>query len=651
MSMEITSGELYFQKYELDFAGCDDLMSSLRIDSQDNLQVEYVRDRLNNLRQLRLLSRKIHSRILRSDLESSSDLTLEVKTGLLDDLSSVIEKYKVSLRKEQNKIEAGLLHWSLQYFALLKDSILRTRVRLHGDAKFSVIGTRQAKMKRDLKLYAHSLEMETKGAVKLNLVAQDSSQYKRCCKAVTDSLGSSFQRKMPGFESVKVLNVFKLEHSWLSILLQQAASCTETAKVKGLFCAVPRKQIYNMCAYGLFDQRLDGLPIDDTDDTDDNHAQNQNTDADNEIENNDREYNDDFEIDEDDNGDNNASDVGKNEKKSESSSRRRSSISIFDGRKDADDPRMRCSLFSYPWFSTVNSDNNNGNSSNNSPCIARKLATEHALKEPRFSRSSAPPALSQRPWEELVEGTYLALCRVLISRLRMVDDPLSEQLVEESVSLGYDAVYSTYSEEYLLLNPHHVLPEFVMHIQLKPTEENMKQNRNDLTKELLQAAPIPTCLHQKVPSLDDVYNLGGGNKSNSNGSTDNGSSGGKPFLEDPVDILQRNEVDTHLSWEQTVDWRQTLVRHYTDQVQMETRTSKDHGNAFNDMSKDANMDSNYLSPDGSGTGVRGDASREALFVKQNLCANIRKAADLFHHRSGELLRGLRLGVKTKTSDK
>ena len=654
--MEITSGELYFQKYDLEFTGCDDLMNSLRIDCQDNLQVEYVADRLKSLRELRLLSRKIHSRILRSDLESSSDLTLEVKSGLLDELSSVIQKYEVSLRKEQNKMDAGLLHWTLQYFALLKDNILRTRARLQGDAKFSKIGTRQAKMKRDLKLYAHSLDIETKGAVKLNLVAQDSSQYKRCCKAVTDSLGSSFQRKMPGFESVKVLNVFKLEHSWLSILLQQAASNTETAKVKGLFCAVPRKQIYSLCAYGLFDQRLDGLPVGDADD--DNGSL--NGDKDYGIQDNNGEYDDDFEIDEDDNGSNNNNNSNKNKNKSKSSSSKRgSSISIFDGKKDAVDPRMHCSLFSYPWFSTAhndnsnnNSNNNNNNSSSSNPCIARRLATEHSLQEPRFSRSSAPPALAQRPWEELVEGTYLALCRVLISRLRMVDDPLSEQLVEESVSLGYDAIYSTYSEEYLLLNPNHVLPEFVMHIQLKPTEENMKQNKSNLTQDILRAVPIPTCLHQKVPSLNDVYNIGGGNSS-SNDSNSNGGSGGNPFLADPVDILQRNEVDTHLSWQQTADWREELVRHYTDQVQTETRTSNSNSKAFGDM--DSLLSSGTGAEAEGGTGgtgdTTGDVGRETLFVKQNLSVNIRKAADLFHHRSNELLQGIRLGVKTRTSNK
>ena len=42
---------------------------------------------------------------------------------------------------------------------------------------------------------------------------------------------------------------------------------------------------------------------------------------------------------------------------------------------------------------------------------------------------------------------------------------------KDAAAFGYDCVYSTSTEEYVILKPEFALPEFVMQVQMMPSEE------------------------------------------------------------------------------------------------------------------------------------------------------------------------------------
>ncbi len=84
----------------------------------------------------------------------------------------------------------------------------------------------------------------------------------------------------------------------------------------------------------------------------------------------------------------------------------------------------------------------------------------------RFSRCSTPSGLDLLDASSLEEGCFIALCRVLISKMHTTKEPLSDELVAEAFTMGFDTVYSKSTDEYVLLRPQYVLPEFVMQVQM-----------------------------------------------------------------------------------------------------------------------------------------------------------------------------------------
>jgi hypothetical protein len=53
-----------------------------------------------------------------------------------------------------------------------------------------------------------------------------------------------------------------------------------------------------------------------------------------------------------------------------------------------------------------------------------------------------------------------------MKRLRTVEDDFTENQIRNAIADGYDAMYSKSREEYILLRPEYVLPEFIMHVRL-----------------------------------------------------------------------------------------------------------------------------------------------------------------------------------------
>ena len=408
--MELTSGELFYREKAQWDPSLSFLASELTKDADGLYQKERYATRIKDLRKMRQLSRVIASQRIAVGVSASMRMMKNSKEAMLREMELLTRKHSAAVNREMANMDTALMQWILQYFAVVRDELVDARMRLRADDKHYEILSRHARLKCDLLSFAYRLRVETKGVVNLMEVERDTSQYKRCCKAVQDSLGTSFQRNCPGYNQMSVVNVFKLEHAWLSTKLQEAAALADSAKVKGLFCHIPKECVFGVCSYGLHVQYLEGLPE--------------------------------------------QADVQ----------------AVF--KASAERGRGSSALFSSPWFDNDASSSSSA-ASKGDYRLAKKLADSYTLEEPRFSRSSASAHMvKDMSLEDISSGTFIALCRVLISRLRIVDGVVDAEKVRESSMLGYDAIYCAPTEEYTLLNPTHVLPEFIMHVKLEEGKDS-----------------------------------------------------------------------------------------------------------------------------------------------------------------------------------
>jgi len=381
------------------------------------------------------------------------------------------------LRRLQESSDANLMQLVLQYFVVLKEELMATREKLRIDSMDTLLQRRQARVLRDLKLFAHHLYHETKSKVSLSVLAPDSTQYKRCKKAVKDNIGQQLLTSH-GCSDIKVLAVLKLDHGLISDQLRQAAKIVENGKVKGLFYAVPKGGLQAFAAFGLYAQTSpaelvdEGLP----------------------------------------------------------------------------------GLFQVPWFWSAQKQQqqqqeykDGGRHSNKTTNVAETLArgsiaklhmpSSSSCSEPsvgtthlpsafmRFSRSSTPSGFDTLQRKDLEEGTFIALCRVLISRLRTVSGVFSEHDVKEASRLGYDAIFSSQLDEYVLLKPQFVLPEFIMYVQLEGgggTTAVAEQAKPSEYASNDSASPwLPKAL--KAPKFTSSKGSNSGRSSTSSGATRRGS--------------------------------------------------------------------------------------------------------------------------------
>lgn len=61
----------------------------------------------------------------------------------------------------------------------------------------------------------------------------------------------------------------------------------------------------------------------------------------------------------------------------------------------------------------------------------------------RFSRFSSVSQIKEYDPEELQNGVFLSLCRVLILHQRSVVGPITDTDIQEALAMNYDSVYST----------------------------------------------------------------------------------------------------------------------------------------------------------------------------------------------------------------
>lgn len=343
--------------------------------------------------------------LLQSSIQSAVQMQIRLLKG---ECSRLLRE----LRKTQEVTDAYMLHQLAHYFAHVKDELLAARVKLTADSTECEVQKRQAKTLRDVRIFAHHLFHETRGKILLSALPRDSAQFKRCKKAVRDNTSKLFMTDM-AYQQLKVLAVLKLEHSLISEYLQRLATNMDTGKVKGLFCIVPKGSLHAFCTFGL-------------------HAKSHFA-------------------------------RGSSQSQSQSQSQ---FIGDAVGLQD---------LFQTQWFRTpASAATGERESSYSAEALANK-GVQHMNSQfgtggsaqadwplLHFSRNCTLSQLRDLPKWELEEGVFLALSRVLISRLRTINSLITAQDIKDALTTDHDALYSSVNEEYVLLKPEYVLPEFIM---------------------------------------------------------------------------------------------------------------------------------------------------------------------------------------------
>jgi len=102
----------------------------------------------------------------------------------------------------------------------------------------------------------------------------------------------------------------------------------------------------------------------------------------------------------------------------------------------------------------------------------------------RFSKCSTPANLRDLDETELEQGIHIALCRVVLSRVHNVSGAIAASDLEFAKSLGCDGVHSTTLDEFVILDPRNVLPEFIILVQLtKSAAEGVSAHSKEKQKQ------------------------------------------------------------------------------------------------------------------------------------------------------------------------
>ncbi len=446
------TGELYFRNNVIPAVENtdDELKSFLACDVDAKTQERLFDEHLASLRSLLKLTRIRFEHALKHDIVYLNDsLTLAVDSQL-DMLDCEKQRIMNELLNLQKSADANVMQLVLQYFNIMKEELTTAKDNLIKYALECNLLKRQALVLRDMKIFGHYLYLETKSKVCITSLDQESSQFKRCRKAVKDNISNTLSDR--GYNDAKVLHVFKLEHKILTSQLQKAASNVDDGKVKGLFCVVPKAGLQSICAFGLHAQVIptetgpekttkasiaSGIPnlfqvswiwAQLSEEKDNEEAKKENKCEGEDLQKDDLDYQ--------------GLTVGRGTHYAENLAR--------DGLKA---------------FSPLNSQDTDdfSHGKKDKGCSFQK-----------FSRSSTPSGLNKLSGQDLEEGCFVTLCRVLISKYRTIPGAITDPDVIETFKMGYDSIYSSSTEEYVLLKPTYVLPEFIMHIQMVKENEAEK---------------------------------------------------------------------------------------------------------------------------------------------------------------------------------
>jgi len=450
----ILSGELCFR---LKGASAGELSEFLGLDCNSLSQAEQFGAQTETLASLRNSFQSSHRARVAHD---GSSLKASIAASISSPLCSVeCENYRVlrEFQRIQQRTDSELMREVQRYFAVVREELTQTRLKLNRETCDCRKQLQLAKTLRDIRIFAHHLYHETRGKVAVTVLQRESAQFKRCKKAIKDNVSSEFMTEY-GYRSIKVRSVLKLENSLISDNLQKLASSIDNGKVKGLFCAVPRGGMHALCAYGLHAHALAAAAPD--------------------------------------------------------------TLGLDDAAASFKE------LFQAPWFrtgvrgmSTASGDATRAGPGNDGRCTAEHMVHESLPHFARgvslygsagtpayqFSRRCTVSSISMEAKELEGEGVFVALCRVLVSKTRTINSPCpSPQEVKDACLNGFDAIYSTSSDEYLLLRPEFALPEFLMQIYFEKEEKGEEKGTKGEEKGELatQETWAPSSLLATSPNYD-----------------------------------------------------------------------------------------------------------------------------------------------------
>ncbi len=426
------------------------------MDVDEDALKELYKDQLASLQQLKRMNRKRFEHQQCHDMSLMVEsLSLSIQEQILK-VKAVHQRLSTELRSQQRNSDQHLMSLVLQYNTLLQQELLQLRDDYLQTALEAQLMRRQAFALREIQIFAHHVNYETKTKVVINSLDESSSQFKRCAKAVKDNISSNLEKY--GYGDVHVHHVLKVDHSVLSAQMQKAAAQVADGKVKGLFCVLPPGGVNAMCVYGLHAQ-----PIPRSSDI--------------------------F-----------GSSAGKQAMPQDLQPIPATSPHPSNGMCPIDMHLPNLFQISWLWANAEGAPEPGADPSSRAymdgdPHQAEKLArtsveaynrmTKLPLDDPRakcsylrFSKSSTASGLDMLSPQDFAEGCYIALCRVLMAQIHTISGPLSDAAVWETAALGCDCLYSTADQEYVLLKPQFVLPEFVMFVEAMQIPNTLARHRH-----------------------------------------------------------------------------------------------------------------------------------------------------------------------------
>ena len=331
--------------------------------------------------------------------------------------------------------------FSLWYFATLERERVIYKRRLGEEVTSCDSLQQHLKASLRLNIFAIHLESETDRQVLLKRLPSSHPQYIRCRRAASENLKPGFFDGAASYNGINVLDVYKVENKPLLEKFQKCAAMLEPGKVKGLFTSVPAKAVERtvVLGFGALDHDIAYQKpkiVDDEEDLD-VHGEAMSGKS--------------------------ANDKAMAKLKAKKSEVFRRAWYAFHDKGDGYAEKIvdQASIATFPRtfsrYSTVEVDRFH-------------VHEAHRIKSnPGLAQGSKESALAEEQWNKTTDGggpvtdeiRYLILCRVVIGKV-FVTSKEYRGFPSVGKNPAFDSMYNPLQEEYLVLRPVQVLPEFVI---------------------------------------------------------------------------------------------------------------------------------------------------------------------------------------------
>ena len=325
-------------------------------------------------------------------------------------------------------------HLALWYFAALEREQDIYRRRMEEESLACNRLSMQVKESLRLSVFAIHLESETDSQILLKRLPPAHPQHVRCRRAASENIKPGFFDGAPPFNGINVLDVYKVENAPELDRFQKRAAAMEPGKVKGLFTSVSGAAIERIIALGMGGGDSSSFGSSSTNNTPGSNSSNQN----------DRHifrrawyaYH------------NNKSEVGYAENRIRKSQR-------------CQFPR------SFSRYSTLEADRSAIESAATT-AVKQQEGTGTGAEAGAGAGAGKGKALSSSDGGGAVNDNirYLVLCRVAVGKV-FVTSKEYKGFPSVGTDPAFDSMYNPLQEEYLILRPRQVLPEFVIQYVLK----------------------------------------------------------------------------------------------------------------------------------------------------------------------------------------